>query len=57
MKPPDARKSAIENSRKKFIAAKKVRDVAIKNTAALWFRWQNIRKLAGLSHSLDLVKN
>jgi hypothetical protein len=57
MKAPDARKSAIENSRKKFIAAKKVRDAAIKKARAAWFHWQNIRKLAGLTHSLDLVKD
>jgi hypothetical protein len=48
----DARKQAIANSRKAFIASKKNSDATVRKTAQLRRRWQEIRKLAGLKHEL-----
>jgi len=50
-----ATKAQIEPARKAFAASTKPRHRAIRKAAKLWYAWQNLRKSAGLKHSLDEV--
>jgi hypothetical protein len=48
-------KTQIETARKAFRASTKPRNAAIRKSASLWYRWQELRKSAGLKHDLDDV--
>ena len=48
-------KSQIKTARRAFADSKKTRDAAIYKSAKLWYRWQHLRKAAGLKNELALV--
>jgi hypothetical protein len=48
-------KQQIENARKAFTTSTKPRNVAIRKSSKLWYRWQALRRSAGLVHDLDDV--